>query len=1153
MSSEPHDPYRDLKHRRGASIQVLERLHTKLVESALADPEFMRRLADQLRQSADPLESSYLGAWLSRHLSGTRQAALTGILHEITDFLAGRDSSARLEMLVRHAFGLGLIRHNPATLQSYCHWLACRALAPLDLDGEDDREAQVGAARLTSQLAMPQGTGSNGGIERFLDYQDQQRAEEGTGTAQRTVAIFDAFLDPRGRVATEDVISGTRSVRAMALEDDGAQSQGKLGVLYCFFPIAGLFEKGAFAEPFFAEATKEAPALILALANDALRDRLEYYDQAAEAHLRGKTNQQPTPDDLLKSLVPVAEKPDNKAGFQVAVWVQEEVAATASAESAYFSRVLQLLRLGAAFPAKWAHGHVAGRDGGPVDAPLGAANGRPLVVQLQEVGLRPLLQAPIRSLEIPLRSNTQPLDVPALGSLRLYYEGDERQLDLTTEAALIAAFGDAAAALAGFLEGCKVLLGKAASAESIKGLFDIYRGTCAATGRSLVHQLDSSGREVEFQLAPPGEIDLLSKAISGPKGLGSPDVLSDLLRKTGDVRIGRLTGLPSVQAVSIWSHLPRYVVIADGRPERYEDRLFLADEGLLDTVQYLVEFYGRSGVTGSHRVRLDGYRHTEGPIQAISPAFDPVTGQPLTLVIEAATQGSSSLITRLTDGADERACLEWQLLPSPEPLFLEPKRGAFRKRLASDRVTGQACFAELGHPQSASEEPGPFAGPPIKVPGFGVFQVRPEAGREDRADVVLAGLAKAICGAADGCNRERGLCEFLRDYADVLSRPDREGSEAPTLAITSLAEGLPSADANRDVAPAKLLTLALGRETRDVQTLRAAALRSVELRVQQEVRNWKSRLNEAAQTRGDLAATFSHSFAKVGAAISQGLTMSDPRQIIRALGGDLRYVDMSDASHAAVQEKVKQGEKEAGELLEIRSLYDHYLFRQISSFYDDTLLMARLQGVRLQPDPAHAIDFRAFVGRTFEDLVKPVARRLETNNLTETMKMDPKLDRDQLAGVRLVPPCLQGTAARDINKLLERLWETVVFEVCLNALEYKAWKERNDACITASWRRLDPGRVRIVFKYPVCVQVIPSSAPLVEENGEGWVLVPTVRPGAEHGTHGWGRYGIKLTVERFLRAGGVSFFVQPVKGRGDGQTWGLCCIDVDSPWWRLEG
>jgi hypothetical protein len=147
-------------------------------------------------------------------------------------------SPAQVESFLRAGFGLMFVRFDVAFQRFYIHDI----LSDLLPNAVREEVAHVGF--------VPAGEGSLGGVVRTVkknlaDASDGRVVRPGELPAEKAVvSLWCSFSVPRGRVATEDHILGTRSWLAAPIFDDTRDggSRGVAGVLFAFFPIDGALQ-----------------------------------------------------------------------------------------------------------------------------------------------------------------------------------------------------------------------------------------------------------------------------------------------------------------------------------------------------------------------------------------------------------------------------------------------------------------------------------------------------------------------------------------------------------------------------------------------------------------------------------------------------------------------------------------------------------------------------------------------------------------------------------------------------------------------------------------------------------------------------------------------------------------------------------------------
>lgn len=371
-------------HRRGPSLEVLQRLHSSLRDKAASDDELIARCGNLLRRND---VRQYLGKWLRHHEGACLpDESVSDDLHRwltdhAPDLLPGagpvrrRDLLGRLQgelidraepkpenvrALVAAGFGVVLIRYSPVLQESYYHWLLC------DLLPDAVRRYMM------DTLTVPEGHGTIGWVmilARAEADRDRQLLSE-----PEPVTLSSCFLDPRGRVATEDLLAGNRSWVGLPLFEPeswgraAGPSSGTaahpLGVLFCFLPLDGLFLFGRgdragkskvvpFVRRFRAIALAHRRELLLALNWEAAESR------RPPDGGREKLTEHATIDWIGKRLLPDQVEPNEPLGVLCLLAVEKVGDKEASAmvrlrEQTLVNRIFELLQLSSIYPERWA-------------------------------------------------------------------------------------------------------------------------------------------------------------------------------------------------------------------------------------------------------------------------------------------------------------------------------------------------------------------------------------------------------------------------------------------------------------------------------------------------------------------------------------------------------------------------------------------------------------------------------------------------------------------------------------------------------------------------------------------------------------------------------------------------------------------------------
>jgi len=139
----------------------------------------------------------------------------------------GTDCDALVNQLVTAGLGVAFMRYSDAMRLSYYHTLES------DLLPDETRKT------IQDTAIVPDWSGTIGWISRET-FQNRPKKKD---PRSDWTALWSCFNDPKGRVATEDLILGNRSFAATpVLELDPDTDQFRLlGIAFCFFPLEGVF------------------------------------------------------------------------------------------------------------------------------------------------------------------------------------------------------------------------------------------------------------------------------------------------------------------------------------------------------------------------------------------------------------------------------------------------------------------------------------------------------------------------------------------------------------------------------------------------------------------------------------------------------------------------------------------------------------------------------------------------------------------------------------------------------------------------------------------------------------------------------------------------------------------------------------------------
>jgi len=265
---------------------MLERARRDLIDAALSSeidlrPWLQARLENQAvrRRLCDWLRA------LQQHFTYNDDEHARRLNELIEASEAETIAPSQVEKLLRAGLGLMFVRFDVAFQRFYIHDI----LSDILPNAVRDEVAHVGF--------VPAGEGSLGGVVRTVK---KNIADASGGRLVRpaelppekaVVSLWCSFSDPRGRVATEDQILGTRSWLAAPVFDDARDggSRGVAGVLVAFFPIDGALQPedarkfDALRRVFWTHTERISNQLLLALENEALSTFLEPTGSATSA------------------------------------------------------------------------------------------------------------------------------------------------------------------------------------------------------------------------------------------------------------------------------------------------------------------------------------------------------------------------------------------------------------------------------------------------------------------------------------------------------------------------------------------------------------------------------------------------------------------------------------------------------------------------------------------------------------------------------------------------------------------------------------------------------------------------------------------------------------------------------------------------------
>lgn len=325
---------------------------------------------------------------------------------------------------------------------------------------------------------------------------------------------------------------------------------------------------------------------------------------------------------------------------------------------------------------------------------------------------------------------------------------------------------------------------------------------------------------------------------------------------------------------------------------------------------------------------------------------------------------------------------------------------------------------------------------------------------------------------------------------------------------------------------------------------------------------------EAQRVKGDLVATFAHTFGKVGDAIDASLAQQSPQSIVKQLRGRLNAA-AGLGSSASAQDILRSLSKELEPLATADSnpgvsLFRSFFLPQVAGFYERVLLLDRLRGTASVPSP-QPIPIAALVDDVIRGRLLDVACHLQAGNVNETYLRLARgrsvsdlreirgggliLFDDSSSGFSTFLPTAQDDGIAD---LLHECWKTVFFELLINTLEGDGIAATaGGPPITLSCRS-DIGRSEGIVRLENMIS-LDSTRRVAGKTDDGWELLEIRRPTAEQGTRGWGQYGVKFILEQVLRCGTLRASRQPEAYASNGCLLARFDIVLAPRWWCQEG
>lgn len=197
------------------------------------------RVSSDEKLSNDFLEWAQESARLTEHDRKGLREGRAALLRRWLQAINERPPHDMLHSLLASGLGLVFIRYNAAQRHSYYHFLGS------ELIPEQTRIETMQA------VSVPQGRGTIGWIA-LRALAQARRYREAFLARPTPVTLWSCFSDPRGRVATEDLVVGNRSFVALPIfgrevsgfgdgRDVASQPTLPVGVVFAFFPVDGLF------------------------------------------------------------------------------------------------------------------------------------------------------------------------------------------------------------------------------------------------------------------------------------------------------------------------------------------------------------------------------------------------------------------------------------------------------------------------------------------------------------------------------------------------------------------------------------------------------------------------------------------------------------------------------------------------------------------------------------------------------------------------------------------------------------------------------------------------------------------------------------------------------------------------------------------------
>jgi hypothetical protein len=833
---------------------MLERARHDLIDAALSAEIDLRPWLQARLESATVRRR--LCEWLrllQQHFTYNDDDHASKLAELLEPIEAESSDLLQTEKLLRAGLGLMFVRFDVAFQRFYIHDI----LSDILPSAVRDEVAHVGF--------VPAGDGSLGGVVRtvkknFADASDE-RVELSPDKA--VVSLWCSFSDPRGRVAIEDHILGTRSWLAAPVFDDARDggARGVAGVLVAFFPIDGALQPDdkakldALRRVFWMHAERISNQLLLALENEALSTFLEPTGTAPSA--RARLERGSAAERLVSATAgdPVARP----IGYFAATELDAEGSHLSVLDQPFAALLLRNYRLAALDPTRlgvpsadtmqvlssgvrpaWHKGVLIPRwqrQGAEEDlhgpgfyTPELQLLARPLTALEIRAGLSrqgflrsgrrvssPILEQVSRAnrlyrseeigvdLVIPLarRNAASWAGVVRINCLRT----DEHDTTLAALASTIsssAAMGELSDTVATLLGEISRTLSTASEVEDVKRLRDLR----FIVATSLAEGLAECFSPVSARALASNPFSRLALArhsatlLVGEQAVRGLAELPKLLHQFATELQAVPTPRPRIPMITVWRMDSRPLVAAE--EGTLLDDLLIADPGLYQTVTFLTEVIAkRPGLTLSTATDGSYARVHESGLQSLMlpPVPNPLGPGFLQLCFSHEQRGRVQLRVMYEDGR-ELASAECSTGSYPEPL-------------AWAVVERAAVFGALA--EHASPTPTVYA------------ELEQVADREDAAPLTIE-MFRAACPVTAACRPFDVLCEL----AELLQSSESEALvrvariESPLTDSGESPFAAPRARADELRASALLAALSLGEEGSSLASIRQRWLERVQ-------------------------------------------------------------------------------------------------------------------------------------------------------------------------------------------------------------------------------------------------------------------------------------------------------------------------------------